>query len=164
MGKVSKARDWKEEPLEINEYELDYELNRQARLFRLWARRTAAAKDFMNQCESQMELVEAQLKLLAFKKPSKFGLDKPPTVEIMKAIVVASEKYQGAVRKYNDARREYEETKVMADALGHKKSSLEKEVELFLAGYFAEPRLKGRSRDEFGKRQARRPVRAKGDR
>jgi hypothetical protein len=156
---VKQDKDWKKDPLNINLVQLHWELWRQPKLVRLWGRVAAAAKDKMNQAESEKDLAWATGLLKVNRTPGKYGLEKA-TVDLVKAAAEALPSYQAAVRKYNEARSEKDHADVMVKGLEHKKTSLEEEVKLFLSGYFADPKVANRVKyDEFTKQRALKKVR-----
>lgn len=150
---------WKKNPLDINPYRLDYEWWRQPKLYKLWADRTADARNRMNEANSALDLMEAELTLKVGRYPSKFGFDKIPTVPAAKAAVTASPRYQKAVKVLNDAKHVLDKHQAMVTALDHKKKALEKGVDLSLSSYFAEPRNNREAGREFSKRRAMRSTR-----
>lgn len=158
-GGLFPDRKWWDDPLEIDLYNLDYELWRQSKLVTRAGRHVAKARNAVNEAKARMELVEAELKLAITKDPAKFGLDSK-TIPIVEAAVTAHPKYQRAVAKYNATRYELDVAQAMADGMDNKKTALQGELSLFLSSYFAEPKGAGRREgEEYAKRVARRPLR-----
>jgi hypothetical protein len=144
----------------LNKFKLDEEWLQQPRLYRKYAERLADARRDHEQEEAKLELVEAELDKSVRSDPAAYGIDKVSESAI-KHCIVADPKYQQQQQAAIDSRHKVNVLTGWLTALDHRKKALEKEVDLFLAGYFAEPKAGKSSREQveqmgrdaaFGKR------------
>ena len=132
--------------LEINVLELDREWSIQPRLARKWNAKLAAAEAEARRQKDQFEFVEAELTLMAAENPEEFGIRKS-TKDQIEAAVICHKRYQHALRDLRDAEEAVGKLKSVTIGLEHKKKGLEKEVDLWMSGYFAEPRNRDGSKE-----------------
>lgn len=147
----------KRNPLEIDIYHLHEECRKQARLYKEWSDAYANSLKMVSEAKSNFELVEAKLRLRINQSPSKYGLDKT-TAPLIDAAVLTQTKYQDAAKLLHQAKHDSDVLKGMVDALRQKKDMIESEVQLSLAGYFAEPRIKTTDVGEMVKNRVRKPL------
>lgn len=143
--------------LDIDVDNLDKELQKQAPLVKSWSDRLADAQLDMNEAKAKFELVKAELYLAISDKPELFGLEKS-TVQAIEACVVTQEAYQKAQRRFNRKKHAVDVLKGTVEALDNKKKSLESEVDLFLSGYWADPRPKSRKSEKDFNKRVRKPL------
>lgn len=152
---MDRRKRWWENPLDIDEQSLEYELWRQPKLVKRWHVNAANARKDVNEAKAALDLAEADLKLKITRNPGKFGLESK-TIPIVEAAVIVHPKYQRAVQRHIDAKHALDTAQAMVEALEHKKQSIGKDSDFYLAGFFAEPRSRGSS--ELAKREVRRRV------
>jgi dGTP triphosphohydrolase len=148
---------------DIDLYSLHEELRKQPNLFYKWAKRYAKAKAETFKVEERLKVVRAETRSDLDRKraeidadirsdPEKYGYDKKPTEDAIRALIVKHEDYrqaekeiaekvQNAVEEVAQAIEDENVMEAAKVAMSHKKSSLEKEVELFLGGYYADPKV-----------------------
>lgn len=143
----------KKNPLDINLFDLHEEARKQPGRYKEAADEYANAVKRKDTAESNVELVEAQQFLKVKKFPEKFGLENP-SVDLIKAAVKASSKYQTAVAEFNEAKYQAQVFKGLVDAYAQRKSMIETDTDLWFGSYFSAPkastgeRKRGRRRRE----------------
>lgn len=150
--------------LRVDKYHLDEEWERQPRLYFQWARKAADARAAVAEAKAALEVAEAEVYRAVRAAPVHYGIDGRVTEDQIKAAVVLQPKYQRALKALNDAKHAVDILDAAVSALDHKKRSLEGEVQLFLASYYAAPREPrhaettdaGRSMEERTKERVRR--------
>jgi uncharacterized protein YjcR len=73
------------------------------------------------------------------KAPEEFGLEKATEASIS-AVILLQYDYQKALRRYHNAEHEADLHQVACEALRHRKSALEAEVQLWSQAYFSKPK------------------------
>lgn len=149
--------------VELDLYKLDHEAQRQPKLVKREGDRLSELRFDLAEKKAALDLEKASLELAIRGNPSAYSLDKVTEATIAATIVVQPE-YQKAVRRFNRAKKQVDDQEATVNALEHKKRMIEKAVDLFLAGYFSEPKLRGAGREmaeEAGKRTARKPAKRK---
>lgn len=141
------------DPVEIDPYRLDLEWQVQAKLMRQAIRKLANAKRDERDAKAKLKAVEAELILAVREAPERYGLTsgKAPNKEVVEATVILQKEYRRAQHDLHDA--EYNVDLLQGDvaALSNKKAGLENSVQLYLSGYYAEPkepRLDGPAREK----------------
>jgi hypothetical protein len=142
--------------LAFDKFNLDVEFERQAWLYLDYAEQLAAAEAKVNQLDSLLDLKKAQLLLDIRTAPEKFRLRGKPNKEEVEAAITVHEDVQNLVYKLLRRKEEVGKLKAFVRALEHRKSAMEREADLFIAGYFAgKPRLKSKTRDAMTDRRSR---------
>lgn len=147
--------------VEIDKYHLDDECQRQPKLVKREGERLATLEFETAEAKAALDLKKAQLELGVRSDPAVYDLEKVTEATVAAAIVALPD-YQRALKRYNKARKREAVQKALVEALKHKKPMIERMIDLFLAGYYAEPKAKGDARavtDGASKRSARKPVR-----
>jgi hypothetical protein len=117
---------------------LEWEHRRQPKLARYWGEKKAEARRACTRAENRLRVIDAELKLAIMQTPSEFGLEKTPTVEVLKALVQTDQRYRAAQRKLTEAEYAQDMMGVACNTVEHRKRTLEGELELFLRDYHAE--------------------------
>lgn len=155
-GKASfTARD---EPdfYQFDKYSLETEWEKQPKLFWDYSVVLADRRADVERAEAEENVVYAEIE-------QEFRLEKidtKVTEAAVKAAVLTDERYKRAVESRIQAKHAADMAKAAVDTLSHRKTALEKEVELFLANYFAKPRAPKGREEEVGmmrKRHLRNP-------
>lgn len=136
----AEAEELSDSFLRVDKYHLDVEWERQPRLYYQWARKAADARLRMSEAKAALEVAEAEVYRAVRAAPVHYGIDGRVTEDQIRAAVVLQGKYQKAVAALNNAKHEVDVFDAAVSALDHKKRSLEGEVQLFLASYYATPR------------------------
>lgn len=127
---------------------LDGEWVEQPRLYYEWAAKLAEARSEYERTKADLKLVEAELDRDIRRDPESFGHAK-----ITETLVERTIQLQRAYRRAHDlmlqAKHTAEQLEAAVTALDHRKRALEGLVQLWLASYFAAPRVQG----EAGARQ-----------
>ncbi len=148
-----------QEALQIDLDRLEVEWQAQPKLYYDFAAELAAARRDMRTAENRLPVIKAEAAKLIRTEPDRFGLTKL-TEAIVSENVVLQEAVQEAQSELNDEKYRVDMLAGMVTAMDHRKKTLEKEVDLWLANYFASPRASSEvSRekiDELEKRSARR--------
>ena len=153
------------EDSKIDIYNLHTELAGQSQIYIEYAEQYADAVAEMMRCQEKVSVVKtegkkkidevkAQLDIDARQFPGKYGLDtdkKPTEAAISNAIIIHKEfravqeqvaaEIHEAVEAHIEAVRKKELLEGVKVAFSHRKSALEKECELFLSGYYADPKV-----------------------
>jgi hypothetical protein len=140
--------------ISINRFKLDEEWAEQPRSHHKLCLDAADAKLKVAESKAELELVEAELDHEIRLHPSRFGVeDGRLTEKVVANAVLRSKRYQEAQATYLRARHALDVMEAAVSASEHKKKALESEVQLFLSGYFANPRAKGDVKSEMDERK-----------
>lgn len=142
MAKIKKTRD--DTTLDIDENALDEEWVNQPKLYRQYATELAHASDLYERMSSNLKLVEAECYLEISKNFEDYGLDKR-TESGVKAVIPTHPDYKKALQKEQKEKLKVDLLKGIVHSLSHRKTALEKLVDLRLADYFAEPKARNKS-------------------
>lgn len=134
----------------VDKYNLDVEWERFPEDLRRACLDLANAKENLDRMKARLDVTEAELSLAIRRKPEEYGLEKA-TDKPVEAAIIVSDKYQEAQSRVIDAQHEVAILQANVTALEGKKKALENEVSLFLAGYFAKPKV--RKEDEYDSRK-----------
>lgn len=148
---------------QINKHKLDDEWELQPKLYRHYAEKLADAERDHRLAETALELVEAEVELDIRKDTVSAGLEKGTEGEIKKAVVINKTVCQSK-RKEIDARHRVDVLKAAVRTLEHRKAGIQDLVQLWMASYFAKPRIKGDDGEKMENRKVDRAFRAKGTR
>lgn len=144
--------------LEIDRTQLEVEWEQQPLLYWDAARELAEAKRSKDQLEIDLSVAKADADNEVRKDPEAFGLEKV-TEPAIKAAILGHKKVQQLQADLIDAAYMVNLLEGKCRALEHRKRALEKEVDLFLAGYFAAPRDKRKTMAPSGERKKARGLR-----
>ena len=131
-----------EDFFEIDIYQLDQEWVKQPKNYYYYASEMVIARKNWEECKASKDLVEAELSKSIRSTPSEYGIEKVTEGSITTAII-SDEKYQDEITSVINAKNKVDTIQAILDALEHKKKALENIVQLQLANYFAQPRIKG---------------------
>ena len=139
----------------VDQYELDREWVQQPELYFKYAQIVVDAEEVLDKAKeeklqriSDKEEVIAELDRDIRKDPACFGVDKITEKTVENAIIlqrrykIASHAVFEAQRLVNEAQSAVKRASVVTDTLDHRKKTLEKLVDLFLANYFSKPQSK----------------------
>ena len=136
--------DVEEKPFAIDKHKLDEECEKQALLMQRMCKILAKAEKRMNDAETELKLVEAEMELLVRTDPTKY-LPKAikVTENVIDALVKTSKRYKEAARELNDAKYAVGVAKGGIKAADHKKWMIEELCSMDARSYFGEPRTPG---------------------
>lgn len=143
----------------INQNELDREWVNQPKLCRRYSERLADAQRDLEQAETKLEVVDADLDYQIRKKMGTG--EKKLTEAAIKNRLVRSIEHIQAVERIQKQRHRVNILKAAVKTIDHRKTALENLVDLRLADYFSEPRVRKTNREaehERSKHRARRPA------
>lgn len=130
--------------LDIDQYALDEDWVNQPKLYRKYATELADAKDEYERARDNTKVVEAECYLDVSENFESHGLDKRTETGI-KSVIPLHEDYREAIDKELKAKHKMEVLNGVVMSLSHRKTALEKLVDLRLADYFAEPKARTKS-------------------
>lgn len=136
-----------ENVLEIDQYRLDKEWVRQAKLYHAYALKLADARMALNEANDTLEVVYAEQDRDVRLHPEKHGLSKI-TEPVVKNAVIVTAAYREACRVVIQCKHDVSINEAYVQGLDHKKRALEKLVDLALSDFYGEPRApKGKYRE-----------------
>lgn len=126
--------------LNIDKFNLDLELERQAHDYFSLEVNLVNARDEYDRAKVFLELEDAELDMLVRKRPENHGMDKVTEAGV-KAAILRHERHKEAWEALAKAKYKVGVCSAAVTAMDHRKKSLEKAVELFLSAYWADPRI-----------------------
>ena len=96
--------------------------------------------------KARIDVVYADLDGEIREDPEAFGFEGKPTEPSIKACILGQDRYKKAVEVYNARRHAAGMLGAAVRAMEHKKRAIEKLTDLYIAGYFADPKVKGEVR------------------
>jgi len=124
--------------ISIDKYALDDELQKQAILFMKYAEMAAEAILVRDKAKERLAVVMAEVDAEIRGNPDEYGFDKKPTESAISNCIVRDERYSKANHDLIEANKDMNILTSAKEAMAHKKKSLEKLVDLFLAGYWSD--------------------------
>jgi hypothetical protein len=143
----------------IDQNNLDSEWVNQPKLCRRYSERLADAQRDLEQAETKLEVVDADLDYRIRKKAG--SGEKKPTEAAIKNQLIRSIEHIEAVAKIQKLRHRVGILRAAVKTVDHRKTALENLVDLRLADYFSEPRVRKTNREaehQRSKDRARRPA------
>lgn len=131
-----------DEDIVIDEGALDVEWLEQPRLMGSYCRAAAEAHRAMDLAEENLDFVRATLERAIRAEPGKYGVvpgSRGITEDAIKSAIKMREEYKIASRAYVDAKYEYAVAAGAVRAFDHRKTALEKLVQLHGQAYFSGP-------------------------
>ena len=140
----------------IDENALDLEWRKHPKLYYKYACMAADARKEWEEAKNNLKVVEAEVSLDVRKNPGAYGLDKV-TEGTISATVTIDTRVIESQKTVTEARHEMDIMDAAVAAMDSRKKALEKSVDLHLANYFSEPRVKseeaGKYLEEEGERR-----------
>lgn len=124
--------------ININFDELDIEWLKQASLFMKYLEELVLREKIKTKAKENIDVIEAELDKEVREKMSACGTK--ITEALVKAEIIKHEKRVEAVNDHIEKTYNYNIINAAIKAFEHKKKALEKLTELYIAGYFAEPK------------------------
>ena len=126
----------------IDKHQLDEELARHSDDLTEWNGRLVEAEAELKDCETELELVEAEIADAIRRDPTKYGQSKSKMSEAMiNKLTPMQQEYKDAVASVNRLKKKVGQIKVITKGLENKRTMLENLVKLWLAGYFGDVRV-----------------------
>jgi len=138
--------------LEIDKYQLDDAWVNQPSMFCEWAEKAVEAYFERDKKKEQLDLTRAELDGEIRTDPAKFKIEKITENAVSNAIITHN-KYREANEKYLEAIKNAKILDIAREGFDHKKKSLEKLTDLFLSGYWSEPRIKAEAKEDFSAKE-----------
>ncbi len=138
--------------MDIDLSQLEIEWQGQAPMYEKAAKGLAEARRAAAELDIELTVVKAEAGKEVRTNPDEFGMEKVTEAAIKEA-VDTHKKVIRLRKKMAEARYLVDLLEGTCRALEHRKRALEKEVELFLAGYFAAPKEKRRSLSPVGRNE-----------
>lgn len=127
---------------------LEEEWVRQPKYYFLYAEKLANARSRFDQAKATRDIVVSEADRDIRKSPAVYGIEKI-TEDVVKRATVLVAKVQEAEREVLRRKHRMDVLQAVVDALDHRKTSLSKLVDLWLANYFATPASKTASRERL---------------
>lgn len=142
--------------LKIDKFNLDDAWENQALLFCEWAEKAVEASFLRDKKKENLEIVRAEVDMEIRREAVRSG--EKLTENAIASIIIQNSRYRNANKELLEAVKNQGVLNVAREAFDHRKKALEKLTELFLAGYFAEPRQtktirEGREKQESATRE-----------
>lgn len=127
---------------------LDQEWVEQPGLYHKYALLLAEASQRVAEAKAQLEITEADVEKSVRDNPVMFGIDKV-TEGAIKIRVALHQRVIDVKDRLIQAKYEEDVAQAAVRTLDHRKKALEDLVQLRLADYFSEPRVKGQAREKM---------------
>ncbi len=118
----------------------------QPQMYYEWAEKLADAKQAVGEAKAVLELTEAETALAIRKFPEKYGLEKV-TEGGVEAVMITRKEYQAAKTDLIEAMHKEDIFGAAVSAMQHRKTALEKLVDLFLSNYHSAPKSSKNGRE-----------------
>lgn len=139
--------------LDIDPLNLVEELRVQPRLRLEWGEKLADARKDYELAKRRKDVVVAELDREVRSSPESFGLSKVTEGAVEKTVIL-QKRYQKADDDLIEARHYMDLVQAKLAAVDDRKKSLEGTVSLQIAGYYAEPRIRGEAGERMRERKA----------
>lgn len=139
------------EDVEIDKSSLDYEWLRQASLFMYWGEQEVEAQFLRDKTKERMDLKRAELDSQIRKEPKSFGLGEKVTESAILNCILLHPDYKKINEEYLENTKTVKTIGVAKEAMEHKKKALEKLTDLWISGYWSDPRIKKEAKEEVGR-------------
>ena len=127
---------------------LDVEWERQSSVYHKCSIDYAEAVYEKDKKKFTLDVTKADLDSDIRKNPELYGLDKITEASVSNTII-ACDAFKLATDNYIESNRDVNVLVAAKGALEHKKKALEKLTDLYLSGYWSEPKIKGDAKDEY---------------
>jgi len=129
-----------EDEIKIDKHALDYEWERQSSLVYVWGSKYADSIFERDKKKEQLELVYAEVDSDIREFPDKYDILKI-TESVVKSKIIQSKAYKMAMSDFLLAKKNCDILSVARNALEHKKKALEFMAQLYLSGYWSDPKI-----------------------
>ena len=128
------------EDLRVDIYNLHIEAQLYPALVEKWGTRLAEAKEEIKQAKDKLDMVYADLDFKIRNDPDEYEVKKV-TNETVKSAIMRETEHQQANENYLKACKNVDIIQVACNTIDAKKSTIKHEVELYIAGYFSDPKI-----------------------
>jgi hypothetical protein len=146
-----------ERDIVIDDSALDVEWLDQPSLFMKYARNAANCRQDVDEAKEGLDLAKAELDKDIREHPKKYkiGEDIKITEAVVSAAIIMDDKYKAAMKRMADAKYDLDIAQAAVSAMNQRKEALENMVKLYIAGYFAGPRVPHNLTEEREKRKVK---------
>lgn len=138
------------EELNIDRYNLEYELTRQAQLYMTWALKAVRASVEKEEAKTNLELVKAQIDSKVRSDPQEYGVAEGKMSEsAIKSAVLQHKRVKKYTKRYIKALKNEKTLKKAENAFNHRKKMLESLVHLNVQLHFAEPKIPTTTKEQI---------------
>jgi len=155
-------KELKKTDFEVDIHALETEWVNQPKFFMRYALMAAEARRDHEEAKNRVKILEAELSLDVRRDPAKYGLSKT-TEDSIKATVITDPTMVLAQKEIIASRHDMDVADAAVTAMEHRKKALEKEVDLYIAGYFSHPKVKEANKEKFDELRTK-AIRQKGRR
>jgi hypothetical protein len=127
--------------IKIDKHNLDREWMNHALLFIEWAEKEVEAQFEKDKAKERLDLVRAEMDSRIRTDPSHYGIDKVTEGSIQNTIL-RQQIYMEASEAFLLASKNAKILNVAREAFEHRKKALEKITDLYISGYWADPKIK----------------------
>jgi len=138
-----------EEDLSIDQYGLDYEWMRQAKLMQKYAVLHADLSAEKEEAKEWLQRVDAEIDLDVRSNYESYGFETKPTEGAIKSIIANDKKHLKAQKELIEISRQVLIVQGAKTSMEHKKAALERLSSLYLSGYWADPRITKEAKDHY---------------
>jgi hypothetical protein len=135
--------------MELDKHSLDHEWLRQSSLYLKYSILYADLASFRDEAKEELAKVDALIDLEVRSDWEDFGFEVKPTEPAIKAAILQDDRHIKASKDYIFSLREVNIAQGARTALDHKKAALERLSSLFLAGYWADPKITKEAQDGY---------------
>lgn len=147
IDKVKRPRPGKKSDVDFNRHELDIEMNKQPNLMLKYSLDLADARRDLDIVKSRLGVTTAEIADSIRADPESYGLEGKASEASIKNLLLKEMKCIAMESKVRECKHDVDILAGYVVALGDRRKMLEKEVDLWLAGYFAEPRVRREGRE-----------------
>lgn len=133
------------EDIKIDRFSLDTEWEQHPSKFMEWAEKSVEAQFERDKAKEQLDLIKAQIDLEIRERVT----EKKLTEAAISNMVLINPKYQEASSKFREAVNDAKILDVAKDAFEHKKKALEKITDLWISGYWSDPKVTKEAKDRI---------------
>jgi len=133
-------KSYEDDLILIDKYSLDVEWEKLPGLYDKWAREFVEAEYERDKAKEQLDVVRAEIDTEIRKRIGEGKSNKMTEAAISNTIIL-NKRYQQASNNYIDSVKAAKILDIARRSFENKKKSLERLTDLFLVGYWAEPRM-----------------------
>jgi len=134
--------------LKIDKTKLDVEWEFQSLLFMKWAEAHAQAIFERDKVKEQLDFVRSEIDENIRVDFESYGFDKKPTEAAISAKIIMTAKYKVMYEKLAEANKNVNILAGAREAMNHKKKALENITQLWTMGYFSDPKIPNKIKDD----------------
>ena len=136
-----------EKDIQIDKHQLDTEWLRQPMLYQHYSELLADADAEKNEAQAYLDYLKAKLDADIRGNPPEFGLLKA-TEGAIEAAIQMQDSYREAVKNLISCKKNLKILEGVVRAMDHRKNALEDLVQMWLRGYWSEPKIKTEAKEK----------------